>query len=540
MMTYINHSEKMKQASQNLPQSSMIKRKFHELILKINTINRMKKLFCLLAVCLSFSFLSHAQPKHEFRAVWVATVSNIDWPSKPGLSTEAQKREIIDILNLHKSLGMNALILQVRPAADAIYPSDLEPWSRYLSGNQGQPPMPFYDPLKFWIEECHKRGMEFHAWLNPYRVAQNTNDPLAINHVAFRHPEWILRYGKRLYFDPGLPQARNFVVGVVQDIVTRYDVDAIHFDDYFYPYPLNEEFPDTTSFKLYNRRFTFAEKADWRRENVDITIKMLSDSIKAIKPWVKFGISPFGVWRNKTDDPKGSDTRAGVTNYDHLYANIIKWQKEGWIDYSLPQLYWQVGHPAADFEILANWWKNHNYGRAIYIGQAPYKVSSVSKTKEWAEPDQLPKQIRILRAIPEIQGSSFYSSKWFKGDLLGLQDSLKLDYYKTPAIVPPMPWLDNLEPQPLGKIKKRGRKLKWVPAKTNREMDKAWSYVIYLIEEGEKFEPNTGKYIFAITKDQEIKLDRINGEKKKYELRISVLDRLNNESPVSAPIKIKL
>lgn len=500
----------------------------------------MKKLLFLLAACLFISLTSHSQPKYEFRAVWVATVVNIDWPSKPGLSTDAQKREITTILNLHKSLGMNAVILQVRPAADAFYPSDLEPWSRYLSGTQGKSPSPFYDPLEFWIKECHKRGMELHAWLNPYRVAQKTTDQLSINHIAFQNPEWIIKYGNRLYFDPGLPQARNFVTSVVQDIVRRYDVDAIHFDDYFYPYPLKEEFPDTSSFKLYNRGFSVDKKADWRRENVDITIKMLNDSIKAIKPWVKFGISPFGVWRNKANDPLGSDTKAGVTNYDDLYANIIKWQKEGWIDYSLPQLYWHIGHPAVDFELLANWWKNHTYNRAMYIGQAPYKVSQKSKTKEWTESDQLLKQIRILRAIPEIQGSSFYSSKWFNSDLLGLQDSLKLDYYKSPAIVPPMPWLDNAAPEPLNKVKKRGRKLKWKPSDTGKAMDKAWSYVVYLNEEGEKFDPNTGKYIFTVTKNQQIKIDRINRKKKKYEVRVSVLDRLSNESPVSAPIKIKL
>ncbi|QIA06764.1 glycoside hydrolase family 10 protein [Draconibacterium halophilum] len=500
----------------------------------------MKKLFSLLAACLFFSLVALSQPKYEFRAVWVATVVNIDWPSKPGLSTYAQQREIIDILNLHESLGMNAIILQVRPAADAFYQSDLEPWSRYLTGVQGQAPLPFYDPLEFWIEECHKRGMELHAWLNPYRVAQKLDDPLAINHIAFQHPDWILKYGNRLYFDPGLPQAREFVTSVVQDIVKRYDVDAIHFDDYFYPYPLKEEFPDSTSFKYYSRGFANKNKADWRRENVDITIKMLNDSIKATKPWVKFGISPFGVWRNKTDDPLGSDTKAGATNYDHLYANIIKWQKEGWIDYTLPQLYWQIGHPAVDFQLLANWWKDHSYGRAMYIGQAPYKVSRTSQTKEWTEPDQLTKQIQILRSIPEIQGSSFYSSKWFNGDLLGLQDSLKLGYYKSPAIVPPMPWLDNQAPQPLVKIKKWGRKIKWTPAEAQSEMDKAWSYVLYLNEVGEKFDQNNAKYVYTITKDPQFKFNRINRKKKKYELRISVLDRLSNESRLSVPIKIRL
>ncbi|HYQ55888.1 MAG TPA: family 10 glycosylhydrolase [Draconibacterium sp.] len=500
----------------------------------------MSKFLSILAFLMLLSLFADSQSKYEFRAVWVATVSNIDWPSKPGLSTEAQKLQVIEHLDLQKSLGMNAIILQVRPAADAFYPSEIEPWSRYLTGVQGQAPEPFYDPLQFWIEECHKRRMELHAWLNPYRVTQKYDEPLSTSHIAFKHPEWILKYGDRLYFDPGLPQARDFVCEVVQDIVRRYDVDAIHFDDYFYPYPLSEEFPDTTSFRLYGNNFTPERKADWRRQNVDVTIKVLNDSIKAIKPWVKFGISPFGVWRNKSDDPSGSDTKAGTTNFDHLYADIIKWQKEGWIDYTLPQLYWQIGHPAADFQLLANWWKDHSYGRAMYIGQSPYKISSTSTTKEWTEPGQLPKQIQLLRSIPEIQGSSFYSSKWFKGDLLGFQDSLRVNYYKNQAIVPPMPWLDNHPPGALVKIKKIGRKLKWTAAETNNELDKPWSYVLYLNKVGEKFDPNNNKFIYTITKERNFKFDKINRKKKDYELRISVLDRLNNESQLSVPIDIKL
>ncbi|MCA1759294.1 MAG: family 10 glycosylhydrolase, partial [Bacteroidales bacterium] len=298
----------------------------------------MKLVFSLLFILTTGLFVSaqNFPPKFEFRAVWVATVANIDWPSKPGLTTEQQQQEVIDMLNMHEKLGMNVIILQVRPTSDAFYPSALEPWTRYLTGTPGQAPEQFYDPLQFWIEECHKRGMELHAWLNPYRVALNHQQPLAGNHIAFQHPEWILKYGNSLYFDPGLPQTREFAAQVVKDIVSRYDVDAIHFDDYFYPYPLKEDFPDTASFAFYNRGFFPEDKADWRRENVDIIIKMLNDTIKATKSWVKFGISPFGVWRNIADDPRGSDSRAGATNYDHLYANIIKWQENGWIDYTLP------------------------------------------------------------------------------------------------------------------------------------------------------------------------------------------------------------
>ncbi len=495
--------------------------------------------------CLFFSLLflagiTFAQPKYEFRAVWVATVSNIDWPSQKGLTSEQQKAEAIQLIEMNKKLGMNTIILQVRPAADALYQSDLEPWSRYLSGIQGQAPQPFYDPLKFWIEECHKRGMELHAWLNPYRVAQKFDEPLSTSHVAFEHPEWIIKYGQKLYFDPGIPQTREFVCRVVSDIVKRYDVDAIHFDDYFYPYPLAEEFPDTVSFRQYSRGFSKENIADWRRENVDIIIEMLNDSIKAAKPWVKFGISPFGVWRNKEDDPLGSDTRAGTTNYDQLYANIIKWQEKGWIDYCLPQLYWRIGHPLVDFTLLANWWKEHAYGRAMYVGHGVYKVNPESNIPEWTEPDQLPRQIKVLRSIPEIGGSAFYSSKWFKSNLLGFQDSLLQNYYQKPAIVPPMPWLDNTAPQMVLKVKSSGRKVKWKTVETMIEMDKPRQFVVYMNEKGKPFSSDTSKQIFTITEFHDIKFDRLNRKKKKYEVRISVLDRLNNESKLSNSVEIKL
>ncbi len=480
-----------------------------------------------------------SSPKYEFRAVWVATVNNIDWPSKPGLSTEQQKKEIIDILNMHRDLGMNTIILQVRPAADAFYPSKLEPWSRYLTGTPGKSPQPFYDPLKFWIDECHKRGMELHAWLNPFRVSQNANQPLAGNHIAFEHPEWILEYGNKLYFDPGLPLTREFVTKVVKDIVSRYDVDAIHFDDYFYPYPLAEEFPDTTSFKLYGRGFLPENKADWRRENVDILIEMLNDTIKASKPWVKFGISPFGVWRNKADDPLGSDTRAGATNYDQLYANIIKWQEKGWIDYCLPQLYWQIGHPLVDFELLANWWKNHAYGRAMYVGHGVYKSDPASTTKEWATANELPKQIETLRKIHGIGGSAFYSSKHFLRDLMGFQDSLKTHLYKSPALVPPMPWIDNIPPQPVSKIKKNGRKVKWKVLQTENEMDKPKCFLIYFNEKGTRLNTGNTDSFITILNGDEYKFERINPKKKKYEVRVSVLDRLDNESQLSKPVIVK-
>ncbi len=492
-------------------------------------------LFLVLNVC-----SQEKAPKFEFRAVWVATVANIDWPSKPGLSTEQQKKEIVDILNMNRDLGMNAIILQIRPTADAFYPSELEPWSKYLTGTPGKAPDPFYDPLQFWIEECHKRGMELHAWLNPYRVAQNAAEPLAGNHVAFQHSNWILEYGNKLYFDPGLPETREFVTKVVKDIVSRYDVDAIHFDDYFYPYPLAEEFPDTVSFAKFSRGFLPENKADWRRENVDIIIEMLNDTIKATKPWVKFGISPFGVWRNKSDDPQGSDTQAGSTNYDHLYANIIKWQKNGWIDYCLPQLYWQIGHPTVDFETLANWWKNQTYGQAMYIGHAVYKSETTSNVKEWTLPGELPKQIRLLRTIPEIEGSAFYSSKHFLRNLMGFQDSLKQNLYKYPALVPPMPWLDNVPPAPVSKIKKSGKKVKWKVQTDTEETNKPFRFLIYGNAKGSVLDSSNPENFVIQYEGTTHKFVKFNNKKKKYEIRVSVLDRLNNESELSKPVILKL
>ena len=501
----------------------------------------MFRFFFLFSLFLSVGGWAQIAPKREFRAIWVATVNNIDWPSKPGLSTEQQKKEIIDILDLHARNGMNAIIMQIRPASDAFYLSELEPWSRYLTGTAGKAPKPFYDPLQYWIEQCHQRNMEFHAWLNPFRVAQNASEPLAANHVAFKHPDWVVNYGGKLYFDPGLPQAREFVVKVVNDIVSRYDIDAIHFDDYFYPYPLKEDFPDENSFARFNRGYSREKKDDWRRDNVDILIKTLSENIKKAKPWVKFGISPFGVWRNKADDPEGSATTAGTTNYDHLYANILKWLQNGWIDYCLPQLYWQIGHPSVDFLTLSKWWADHASSRAMYIGQAVYKLEANSTVPEWKDPEQLVKQIRVIRQIPRLGGSAFYSSIHFKRDLFGFDRSLRDKLYKFPALVPQMPWIDNTPPEAPLHLKKRGHKLKWKPAKADNEMDKTVDYIVYLNAVGHPFDVNNAENIFTITKHKSI-IFKPNSRKlqRKYEIRVSAVDRLHNESELSKVKVIKL
>ena len=334
-------------------------------------------------IFLSVILQAQNYPKREMRAVWVATVRNIDWPSKQGLSVADQQKELIDLIDLHKENGMNVIVFQVRPACDAMYQSTYEPWAQWLTGIQGKTPEPFYDPLEYIIEECHKRNMELHAWFNPYRaVSDYETFLLDSSHIAIQHPEMIIAYGKNKYLNPGLPETRDYVTKIVADVVSGYDIDAVHMDDYFYPYKIaGLELPDEDTFRKYSRGFAESKKEDWRRDNVDLVIKMLQDTIKSIKPWVKFGISPFGVWRNSNVDPKGSDTKAGQTNYDDLYADILKWLKKGWIDYVTPQAYWHIGFEIADHKIIAEWWNGNSFNRNLYIGHGIHRLDKKSKYK---------------------------------------------------------------------------------------------------------------------------------------------------------------
>lgn len=399
-------------------------------------------------VLLSFALYSglSAQPKYEFRGVWVATVNNIDWPKGRSYDPEKQKAEYIRLLDLHQKNGMNAMIVQVRPAADAFYPSPYEPWSEWLTGMQGKAPNPSWDPLQFMIEETHKRGMEFHAWLNPYRAIHNlVASTVAPNHITRIHPEWFLTYGDKRYFDPGNKEAQAFVVNVVRDIVKRYDVDAIHMDDYFYPYRIpGKEFPDEAS---YRRSGSTLKKDDWRRSNVDSIILAISNVIRQENKLCRFGISPFGVWRNKKDDPEGSDSKAGQTNYDDLYADILLWLRKGWIDYVTPQLYREIGDDKMEFNKLVDWWADHSYGKHVYIGHAIYR-GVTKETKDWSKPEQLTEQIKSTRRNPNVQGSIYFSSNSFEKNPMGWNDSLQNNYYHFPALLPPMRWLDNEKPWP--------------------------------------------------------------------------------------------
>ena len=380
--------------------------------------------FCLL------SFASLSQNKPEFRGVWVATVDNIDWPTRGNYNSDSQKAEFVHLLDMHQRNGINAMIVQVRPAADAFYPSSYEPWSEWLTGRQGSPPTPYYDPLEFMITETHKRGMEFHAWLNPYRAVFNTgNSSISATHITRMHPEWFVTYGDKRYFDPGDKEAQQYVAKVVKDLVSRYSVDAIHFDDYFYPYRISgKEFPDNAKWLQYGNGMS---RDEWRRSNTDSIILLVSKAIKAGNKNCRFGISPFGVWRNADKDSvNGSNTKAGQTCYDDLYADVLLWLKNGWIDYVAPQLYWEFGHRAAPFEILVDWWGKHTYGKDCYIGLGLYRVNS---NAAWRDKTQLPRQIVTLRNTPNVHGMIFYSSKVFNNNPNGWSDSLRLNYFKEPS-----------------------------------------------------------------------------------------------------------
>ena len=393
----------------------------------------MKKTFLMILCAGCITLTAAAQEtKPELRAVWIATVNNIDWPAIPGTDSHDQMASFIRLLDLHKRNGMNAIIMQIRPATDAFYPSPYEPWSQWLTGTQGRPPYPYYDPLEFMITETHKRGMEFHAWMNPYRAVFNVDkSSISPTHITRIHPEWFVEYGDKKYFDPGNKSAQRYVTAVVKDVVSRYRVDAIHFDDYFYPYRISgKAFPDQASYKRHGNGLSLD---DWRRSNTDSVISMLSHTIRSTRSDCQFGISPFGVWRNASKDPRGSMTQGGQTNYDDLYADILLWLQKGWIDYVMPQLYWEMGHKAADFNTLIEWWSRNSYGKNCYIGLGIYRAGS---NAAWKDKNELPRQIKKIRSTPNIQGMAFFSSKTFERNPNGWNDSLRLNYFKTPAPLP--------------------------------------------------------------------------------------------------------
>lgn len=476
-----------------------------------------------------------AYPKREFRAAWIQSVNG----QFRGMPTEKLKQNLIGQLNSLQKAGINAIIFQVRPEADALYASRLEPWSRFLTGVQGKAPEPYWDPMQFMIDECHKRGMEFHAWINPYRTKTTLKSELAPNHVYNIHPEWFVTYGDQLYFDPALLESRRHICMVVSDIVSRYDVDAIHMDDYFYPYPIKgKDFPDDASFARFGGGFS--NKGDWRRSNVNVLIKKLHETIREIKPWVKFGVSPFGIYRNESSDPLGSKTK-GLQNYDDLYADVLLWAREGWIDYNIPQIYWHIGHPVADYETLVKWWARNTENRPLFIGQ------SVMNTVQNADPknpsiNQLPRKMALQRAYQTIGGSCQWPASAVIENAGKYRDALIAEYHKYPALPPVFDFMDNEAPGKVRKVKpiwtEDGYILFWTAPKYKEEMNRAVQYVVYRFDAKEKVNIDDPSHIVAITRDNFYKLPYEDG-KTKYRYVVTALDRLHNESK-SVGKKIKL
>ena len=396
---------------------------------------KLRNIFTLVLCTLSLCTLN---AQIAFRGAWIATVANIDWPSVEAVGdSAAQKAEMTFLLDSLSSLGLNAIIFQVRPTADALYKSAYEPSSHWLAGKQGAPLT--WDPLEWTISEAHQRSMEVHVWLNPYRVnlAKTDTSMISANHIWRKHPDWFWEYNKQWYFDPARPETREWICTIVQDIVSRYDIQAIPMDDYFYPYPAGgKKLPDEASFQKDPRGFDNIH--DWRRDNVNLAIQAISRTIKECKDSVEFGISPFGVWRNASVDSTGSKPQSGITNYDDLYADTRLWIKEGWIDYILPQLYWEIGKKVADYEVLAHWWANEVRGTKckLYIGMAPYRLVESQKSKvesqksnPWANGNEIKRQMDLNRTIPEISGECFYSTRPLLRNPRGVCDSI-CTYYK--------------------------------------------------------------------------------------------------------------
>ncbi|MDE6258178.1 MAG: family 10 glycosylhydrolase [Muribaculaceae bacterium] len=483
--------------------------------------------FALLAMALGG--MAQDAPKREFRGAWLHLIGQSQWAAK----TPAQQRDYIrDQFDKLQSAGINAVIFQIRPAADAAYISKLEPWSKFLTGKQGKAPNPLWDPLEFAIEEAHKRGMELHAWLNPYRVSTTPNEVLAENHIARKHPERFFKYDGKLLFDPAYQENRDFICEVVTDILNRYDVDAIHIDDYFYPYPVaGKSIPDDASYAKFGNGMN---RGDWRRENVNKLIEQLYTTIKDVKPWVRFGISPFGIWRNKKEDPRGSQSN-GFTNYDGLYADVLLWAKNGWVDYLSPQLYWELDKTVAPSRGLAKWWSENVHGVDVYIGQDLRLTMNTPDTKA-GKPNELYTKIKLSRELPNTKGAIWFHGYWLTDNYKGAHDQIANNYYSTLALPPAYGDLKK-KPQQVKDIKivrdKEGKNiLEWkAPGKGHHESETdVVRYVVYEFFEGEEQDITNPQTIIAITPDTAVILPGVN-EGNTY--AVTALDRMNRES---API----
>ena len=476
-------------------------------------------------------------PKREFRGAWLHVIGQTQWQNK---TAREAKRYISDQFQKLQDAGCNAVIFQVRPTADAVYKSEIEPWSAWLTGKRGKAPDEDWDPMAYAIEEAHRRGMEFHAWLNPYRVTSNAKEILPADHLSKKEPGRFVKFNGQTFFDPAYKENRDLICRVVDDIVSRYDVDGIHIDDYFYPYPANgKKFQgDDASYRKFGNGMN---RDDWRRHNVDLLIEQLHSTIKSRKPWVRFGVSPFGIWRNKSSDSRGSATN-GLQNYDDLYADVLLWAKNGWIDYLAPQLYWSLDTKAAPSRHLAQWWNDNANGADVYIGQ------DVQRTMNTADPgnkdkNELDTKVKLSRKLPNVGGNVWWHGYWVTDNYKGVADSLALKYQSTIAI-PPVYGDSKVKPAPVKglKLEEGDGKiyLTWnAAAKTGKEKETdVVRYVVYQFFPVEKIDLDDPQTIIAVTPDNGVAVadagDRIGG----CTFVVTALDRMNRESdPVSIKVK---
>ena len=489
----------------------------------------------LLTVALMLAMAVGAQQKREMRGAWIQCVNG----QFQGIGTAKMQQTLTYQLNELQRDGVNVIIFQVRPECDALYESKLEPWSRFLTGQQGKAPSPYWDPLKWMIEECHKRGMELHAWINPYRAKTKGTKMLASNHISVRKPMNCFAYDELFILNPGIAENRDYICEVAKDIVTRYDVDGIHMDDYFYPYPVKGEgIPDDELF--YDNSNGLKNQNDWRRYNVNLFIEQFYKTVHTAKPWVKVGISPFGIYRNKRNSEIGSNTN-GLQNYDDLYADILLWVNNGWLDYCVPQIYWEIGNKAADYDTLIHWWNQYASARPLVIGE------DVERTVKYRDPKnpnvhQLSAKMALHQQLPNVQGSVLWYAKAVVDNVGNYGTSLRQTYWRYPALQPAMPFIDDKAPGKVRKMKpiwtSDGYVLFWTAPKGDDWNDQAVKYVVYRFGAKEKIDTNDPSKICAITTQPFYKLPYVDG-KEKWVYVVTALDRLQNESK-AVKKKIKL
>ena len=482
-----------------------------------------------IVVILLLTFVGmQAQQKREFRGAWIQCVNG----QFKGIGTEQMQRTLSYQLDELQKDGCNAIIFQVRPECDALYESQLEPWSYYLTGEQGSKPYPYWDPLAWMVEQCHQRGMELHAWINPYRAKTKVAHANARNHVVVQHPEWTFEYDGLTLLNPARKECRDYICDVVKDIVARYDVDGLHIDDYFYPYPAaGARIPDDADYAANSNGIK--DRGDWRRYNVDLFIQQLYETVHQTKPWVKVGISPFGIYRNKKNDANGSNTN-GLQNYDDLYADVLLWDANGWMDYCVPQIYWEIGNKAADYDELIHWWSKHITKTDLYIGE------DVERTVKYSDPQdknrhQLSAKMSLHRQLPNVRGTVLWYAKAAVDNVGNYGTSLRNIYWHTPALQPVMSHLSKKTPKKPRKVKAIDMEgqhvIFWTAPKAKDWQTEAVKYAVYRFDKGERINLDNASKVVTITNQTFYEasvpgtyvvtaLNRVQGESKAAKVKI--------------------